>query len=43
MKLRKCPVNHYTLKELCPICNKATIEAHYKYIKAKNQKGISSS
>ncbi len=43
MKLRKCAANHYTLKELCPICNKSTKEAQYKFIKTKTQKGISSS
>lgn len=32
MKLKKCPNNHYTLKEICPTCNQKTKSAHYKFI-----------
>ncbi len=36
MKLKKCPNNHYTLKDACPICNSPTKSAHYKFIKTKS-------
>ena len=38
MKLKKCPQNHYTLKEICPICNSPTKSAHYKFIKIRSVK-----
>jgi len=37
-KLKKCPNNHYTLKDNCPICNEKTKSAHYKFIKIKSLK-----
>ncbi len=36
MKLRSClqhPEKAYTLKALCPLCNKETGNAHYKYVR----------
>ena len=39
MKLLKCfahEVHVYTLKSLCPQCNKPTQDAHYKFIKLQN-------
>jgi len=37
MKLKKCPeCSAYTLKEICPKCNKPCSEAHYKFIKIKD-------
>lgn len=33
MKLKKCKLHTYTLKEKCPICGNETKEAHYKFIK----------
>ncbi|RLG11714.1 ribosome biogenesis protein [Candidatus Pacearchaeota archaeon] len=36
MNLKKCKTcNNYTLKEICPKCNKKTSDAHYKFIKPK--------
>lgn len=41
MKLHKCsehsPAN-YTLKSICPTCNKQTKDAHYKFINLKDEK-----
>jgi len=36
MKLKKCKMHYYTLKETCPTCKKKTQEAHYKFIKTKD-------
>ena len=36
MKLKKCPNNHYTLKEICPACNQKTKSAHYKFIRLRS-------
>ena len=41
MKLRKCPEHTpvvYTLKSLCPQCNKEAKDAHYRFIKLKDAK-----
>lgn len=35
MKLKKCPKEHYTLKDTCMICKLKTKDAHYKFIKTK--------
>ena len=37
MFLKKCPNNHYTLKEECPKCKEKTKNAHYKFIKIKTK------
>ncbi len=40
MKLKKCALHSkavYTLKSLCPECNKPTKDAHYKFL---NLKGV---
>ena len=36
MKMRKCPsCKEYTLKNKCPKCSKETKDAHYKFIRIK--------
>jgi len=36
-KLKKCKeCNIYTLRNKCPKCNKTSSDAHYKFIKVKN-------
>jgi len=37
MFLKKCPNNHYTLKEECPKCKEKTKNAHYKFVRIKTQ------
>jgi len=35
-KLKKCKeCNVYTLKDKCPICDKKSSDAHYKFVKIK--------
>ena len=37
-KLKKCnSCKEYTLKNTCPKCKKQTKDAHYKYIKIKQE------
>ncbi len=36
MKLKKCPEHGYTLKLVCKVCGKKTIDAHYKFVKIKS-------
>lgn len=39
MKLKKCPsCNSYTLKDDCPKCKNKTSDAHYKFIKIKDER-----
>lgn len=41
MKLKKCPTcRTYTLKENCLKCGSKTIDAHYKFIKKLNERGL---
>ncbi len=45
MKLKKCSnseCNIYTLKDACPKCDKETKDAHYKFVKIRNVKPVSS-
>ncbi len=39
MKLKKCSYcNSYTLKTDCPKCGKKTSDAHYKFIKIRDER-----
>lgn len=35
-KLKKCSNSHYTMKDVCLICNEKAQSAHYKFIKIRS-------
>ena len=35
MKLKKCLIHGYTLREKCSVCGAETKDAHYKFVKIR--------
>ena len=42
MKLKKCFLHNYTLKDTCPVCGKESSSAHYKFLRFSDVKYVSS-